>query len=1113
MSQEYKRKSLYIYDWFINDSDDNVSIRIYGIDKKKRNVCLYVNDFLPHIYIELPECAESFGNLQKINWNNRLYSLKSSITKLINNSKQYNGINCDDEKIELEYKSKLYYANIDKNKKRKVFPFLKVSIPNKKILRFLVYTFKKPVAIAGLGRLKYNIHEQDASLILQFISKYDIPTTGWVTYLYKNDCTDKNTYCDKECIVKSHNINRLHRDYTVNPLVLSFDIEVYSSNPSKMPTVTNPTDKIFQISCVLKRGLEDSKKYLLTLGDPDEKVCGDDTNVLRFTTETRLLEGYTQFLQEHNPNVIIGYNIFGFDIPYMIKRSTHICNCMNNFDKQGFYKDEHSTVKTVNWSSSAYGNQIFEYLDTEGRIHIDLLPLIKRDYRMSNYKLSTVSEFFLGNTKDDLDARGIFKCYEEGLIKDDNGNYTPNARRQMGVCGHYCVQDSVLVMNLFVKTQQWIGLCEMAKTCNVPMTVLYTQGQQIKVYSQVYKYNYENNIITQKDGYITNKDDHYIGATVFPPKPGIYNRVLPFDFKSLYPTIIIAYNIDYSTLVPDDSDIPDNDCNIIEWKEHIGCEHDPDMIRKRELDIIINDKKDMMKDLRKDRDKCKNKVNKECIKKEIEDMKLKLKPFIEERSIIVKKKHKFILCNDERRFRFLKEPKGVLPTVLQGLLDARKNTRVQIKQLKKYLKSGEIDDNIRDLLLNGDDKKIIETLITVLDKRQLSYKVSCNSMYGAMGVSRGYLPFMPGAMCTTAKGRQNIGIVADVIQNKYKGQLVYGDTDSNYIRFPHLKTAKENWDYAIYVAKQVSDIFPNPIELEFEEEIYWTFAILTKKRYMYQKCKRDGKVDTKVGNKGVLLSRRDNSKLVRELYEIIMMKIFSQVSIDEVYYYIISEINKLCSGVIDSNMFVITKKIGNHEKKITKGHKDVTVYLECSKCEHIILCDNSRYNNSCKCTIQERDKGIMGEYRVPLLDTSDEKSVMKQFKLKNCSNIEQYYARCLPAQVQLAEIMRKDRGQRVEQGSRIEYVITLNGNHNGKQYEKIEHIDYFNRHKYEKQIDYLYYLNMISKPIDQLLNIMYAKDKYFVKNFVEKQYKLRSKYRTKYLDDISKLTIPDVNFE
>jgi len=104
----------------------------------------------------------------------------------------------------------------------------------------------------------------------------------------------------------------------------------------------------------------------------------------------------------------------------------------------------------------------------------------------------------------------------------------------MGICGRYCVQDSALVIRLFNKLQTWIGLCEMAKTCNVPIFYLYTQGQQIKVYSQLYKYCMYNNYVVEKDGYIPKDDEHYVGATVFEPKAGVYDIVLPFDFASLY---------------------------------------------------------------------------------------------------------------------------------------------------------------------------------------------------------------------------------------------------------------------------------------------------------------------------------------------------------------------------------------------------------------------------------------------------------------------------------------------------------------------------------------------------------------------------------------------------
>jgi DNA polymerase elongation subunit (family B) len=109
--------------------------------------------------------------------------------------------------------------------------------------------------------------------------------------------------------------------------------------------------------------------------------------------------------------------------------------------------------------------------------------------------------------------------------------------------------------------------------------------------------------------------------------------------------------------------------------------------------------------------------------------------------------------------------------------------------------------------------KDLEVLRDVLDKRQLALKVSANSGYGAMGVVKGRLPFMPGAMATTFKGREAIQKVAEVIQSpKYRGELVYGDTDSNYVRFPHIKTAQEAWDYSEYVAAEITKLFPPPIK-------------------------------------------------------------------------------------------------------------------------------------------------------------------------------------------------------------------------------------------------------------------------------------------------------------
>ena len=670
----------------------------------------------------------------------------------------------------------------------------------------------------------------------------------------------------------------------------------------------------------------------------------------------------------------------------MIKRAK-LNLLFDSFDRQGFCRFSHARERTIKWSSSAFKNQEFEFLDAEGRLFIDLISLIKRDYKLDNFKLKTVADFLLGTTKDPLTPKGIFKCYRMGMKGGENGN------KALGICGKYCITDSVLVSKLFNKLQTWIGLTEMATTYNVPIFLIFTAGQQIKVFSQVYKKCMIDNIVVEKDGYIAKEDEHFQGATVFDPVPGVYDRVCPLDFSSLYPSLIIAYNLDYSTLVVDEN-ITDDKCNIIEFDEHIGC--------KCGKDISIR-----------------------------------------------KTKPKHVLCG-HKKYRFLKEPKGVMPTILQNLLDARANTRIEMGILKKSLTT----------ITDVDEKKNIQLLINVLDKRQLAYKISANSMYGSMGVSKGYLPFMPGAICTTALGRKSIELVAKTIPEKYGGKLIYGDTDSNYVSFPELTTSQECWDRAEFVAEEISKLFPPPMKLAFEEVIYWRFFILTKKRYMSLACNREGVIKNKIEKKGVLLARRDNSPFIRQLYGDIIMKIFNKVDNDIILYDLMIQINKLCSGSFDYKDFIVTKAVGDVGNMIPVPFRN----------EKNVL------------------KARIGDYIVPILDINNEIKKKKQFKLKDCTSNDskenelEYYLKCLPAQVQLAQKMRK-RGQRVDVGSRIEYVITEGPGIKAKQYEKIESSEYFAEHKDIIKLDYMYYFKNITNPIDQVLNIILDEKDIILKNF------------------------------
>lgn len=1600
---------VFSYFWHIDDKEEHTAIRLYGLGNNNENICLRIDDFQPYVYIELPDTIKwDASSTQKVaskiddliegdeDWKKKYNERKKPLTK----------------SYQLKYR--LYGAYLKDDKTRKKFPYLKLTFSNVKHIKNLMWIIGKPIRVLGIGDIKLKMHEQDASPILQLVSNLNIPTAGWIVFKGNLVPTEsKLTLCDKEYKVSWKNISpfkpemnlkipckRAHDGLVADPLLMAFDLEVNSTNPSAMPNAKKAGDKIFQISCIFSRdsGIENTyTRYLLSLGDPEPI---DDVIIRAFRNESDLILGFTTLVREMNPNVIIGYNIFGFDIPYMIDRAKDPCMCLSEFDKFGFHKETHAKELVIKWSSSAFKDQEFAFLDGEGRLFIDLLPLVKRDYKFNSYKLDAVSKEILKDSKKDLSPAGIFKCYRIGIEKDKVGVYTKKARKAMSIVGRYCIQDSVLLLKLMSKMKLWIGLTEQATTFNTSIFSIYTAGQQIKVYSQLYTYCLKNNIVVEKDGYVASENESYTGAHVFDPEVGMHDNVVCLDFCvtgdtlitlsngysrridslitdtplygcnedkgfevvssinglqrkgirdiisvyltdgriikatpehkfmledgswceaqnlegkyvrcgieypideictletdwkletkgytftmnsaeerektlifvgilgftladgciyknkdriqseaylgsiidaeqlkadilflvnkkvnirkrvskegskgitfcisyptilcdmisslediivgkratqamklpkflsdnkcplsvikrflggifggdgsapvlskekinsirlkwttietyfpnmklvfeqfgymfkrlgvetsfskpikvkyginslkpkdylenprwdfqinikldntqlyaknigflycinksyrltlstsyfrmsdfarrqyeiivnrtnelfnnpsnklttkecldiatkelkekepvlfdvslsspedvryqrghkirypnrprkfslskkkfwsfkdynkeintfewwgvsnrssysvksddefipfyrskveaikkanseevfdievknlhnfiangvvisncSLYPNSIIAYNIDYSTFVQDET-IPDSDCNIMQWGDHISCDHDPKVIRKKELTTFIDIQKDIQKKLRERRDKTKDAILKQGYKNELEENIKFLKPYIEERAnISIAKK---AICA-ERKYRFLKEPAGVLPTILKDMLDARKNTRKQIKKVKcsnevcKEPATHGITEAKFCVLHKGDnqtefisDKSRIadlRVLLDVLDKRQLAYKVSCNSAYGAMGVKRGYIPFMPGAMVVCAIGRKNITYVADVIQHKYGGNLVYGDTDSTLLTFPAFKTPQALWDQAIYVADEISKLFPPPMKLEFENAIYQKYLIFSKKRYMFSITDRDGNVQMnkdqiKIGRKGILLARRDNALFIRNLFQAIANLIFTNVSSKDVLYFITTELNRMFSRSVPVQEFVITQAVGNVNN----------MQIE-YKTENKVL------------------KAFIGSYKTKALPT-DAKLREKALEDKEVSNELDYYEKCLPAVVQLAQKMRR-RGQRVDMGSRLEYVIIDNGINKDKKYNKIESVDYLINHSDVIKIDFLWYLKAMIEPLDQLLNTWLN----IPLNFFAKQYKYRENYIKVRVELISNLS-------
>jgi hypothetical protein len=391
---------------------------------------------------------------------------------------------------------------------------------------------------------------------------------------------------------------------------------------------------------------------------------------------------------------------------------------------------------------------------------------------------------------------------------------------------------------------------------------------------------------------------------------------------------------------------------------------------------------------------------------------------------------------------------------------------------------GKIENHIKITSLNALGASGLFYLL-----RNLEYEVSIEEYDKKYNIS---------ACDSSINKEKMIGVVTKITFGKYDCKYLYDiETEnhhfaagvgelvvhnSNYIHFPHLKEAGETWDYATMVADEVSKMFPPPMRLEFEEVIYWNFFILTKKRYMYNSCQKDGVVSDKVGKKGVLLARRDNSPFVREIYEQVIKKIFKRENINDVLYFIVNEINRLCSGCFNVKNFVITKAVGDVD--------------------------------SLNATIVHDDEGNIktkiGKYKVPTLSFNDKERI-KQLKKKNAIDESEFYLKSLPAQVQLAQRIR-DRGGRVDTGSRIEYVITETGGHDANQSEKIEDVEYFVEHSDILKIDFLYYLKLLATPLDQIIETAFK-----IKDFTMNQYHIRIS-RKKVQEELLNLHRPKIKF-
>ena len=475
-------------------------------------------------------------------------------------------------------------------------------------------------------------------------------------------------------------------------------------------------------------------------------------------SEGDVIEQFVEFMKDENPDVVCGYNTFGFDDKYLFERA----------DLNGLGKSQFGRIPV--WGD-ALEHKVFElasgkynvnYLRMPGRLTIDLLLNMRREHNLDSYTLDNVASTFLrdkvlraeGTTIHTKSTRGLSvgnyvrfdivgntmdpyrdgqkylvksvtpKSFtiEEELFQDTHDHiewsFTKDdihpadifrmhegSDEDRSTIAKYCIQDCDLVLTLMAKLDTLVNARGMADVCFVPFQYLFLRGQGIKIFSRVvYEASKRGQIIAVQESF--EGDSAYEGAIVISPKIGMYldTPVAVLDFNSLYPSSMIGENLSPDTLIC--MKTYDADGRIVSVE---GL--------KEAKDLEYNE---VSYDIKKDEE-----VVGKCVC-------MYVKPDDTELSV------------------------GLIPRSLEIMLKKRKEAR---KMMEKTT------DDAQRSVYNG---------------LQLAYKVVANSIYGQMGSKTSPIRKICVAACTTAVGRRQLLFAKSTVESEFGADVVYGDSVAKY---------------------------------------------------------------------------------------------------------------------------------------------------------------------------------------------------------------------------------------------------------------------------------------------------------------------------------------------
>jgi DNA polymerase elongation subunit (family B) len=744
------------------------------------------------------------------------------------------------------------------------------------------------------------LYESNIPPYLRLFHELDISPSSTIELKNYKEVEDSLIRVDKLYEVSYKNI-RVELSKQIPLLILSYDIEVYSDS-GQFPMSLNPKDEIIQIGLSLRWTdslLDSVERYVLVSGTCTQSNT-DDLKIISCSNECELLKKLQDIIYLENPDILIGYNTFGFDDGYISDRCKFNKISLNLGREDSLNNIEYLKThkKTFELASGKYE---VRYFDLPGRLTIDLLLSIRREQNLDSYKLDNVSSQFLkdkvlkfnyiSSTSLEIHTKSTRGLFEGNFIKLDIITNTTNPYKEgqkflilSKTPKSFIIHTPSKILDDLTEDElnklEW-SFCK--DDINAKQMFLKHKGSAEDRF-QIAKY-----CIQDCDLVLTliAKLDTFVNACgmadvckvpidfIFLRGQGIkiYSAVLYYASKrnqiiqnqesteedmSYEGAIVLPPKIGMYL----DQPIPVLDFNSLYPTNMIAFNISPDTL------VYI---------------KTYNSDGKLLSFEGIKDYSSELQ--IDEISYDISGGRKtcgFVQVSDSNPLL-----KGILPLTLDILLKKRKETR--------------------KLMETCDD----ESKISVLNGLQLAYKTVANSVYGQCGSRSSPIRKVEVAACTTAAGREKIYFAKKVVEEDFGGEIIYGDTDSIFIKFM-TKSLPESISLAKQAAEKITSLCRKPYKIEYEKT-FFPFIIFCRKRYiglMYEdditKCKRKFM--------GIALKRRDSAPIVKDVYGGALDILLEQRSLKNAQVYVRDMLSKLMENKFPLEKYVITKQLRDDYK-------------------------------------------------------------------------------------------------------------------------------------------------------------------------------------------------------